>query len=259
MKKLMSRLLIAMIAIVAVFSASTITASAATDESTVSSYVASKNYSDISSGVMMYLTKDGETGTTKLKTKDNIVVYYKKSDLSSLVYAVNAAADKGNEIESINGNIDDITGNLNMEADTKSASDSLSGVIPVVNYFVGMLTLLVMIGMSLWTAIDIMYITWPLFSDWSNNQVTDGHGVMAKKDKEGGTKLRFVTREAQWALKTATIENGQNVIKLYFSKRFWSYIILAMVIYIFFSGNFSIITKIALKLVSGVLKLIGQF
>ena len=111
--------------------------------------------------------------------------------------------------------------------------------------------------MTLFTAFDIAYIAFPVFRNKCEEQKMNGTGYNVKKDSNGNVSLRFVTDDAQYAVSEGTIENGKSPWGIYFRKRIMSYVLLAIVLFILLTGNISLITNIALNIVSGIMNVLS--
>ena len=150
-----------------------------------------------------------------------------------------------------------ITDGLNIGADTAGATALLSGFAPIISLVVGVIVVLVTMGMTLFTAFDIAYIAFPVFRNKCEEQKMNGTGYNVKKDSNGNVSLRFVTDDAQYAVSEGTIENGKSPWGIYFRKRIMSYVLLAIVLFILLTGNISLITNIALNIVSGIMNVLS--
>ena len=150
-----------------------------------------------------------------------------------------------------------ITDGLNIGADTSGATALLSGFAPIISLVIGVITVLVTMGMTLFTAFDIAYIAFPVFRNKCEEQKMNGTGYNVKKDSSGNVSLRFVTDDAQYAVSEGTIENGKSPWGIYFRKRIMSYVLLAIVLFILLTGNISMITNIALNIVSGIMNVLS--
>ena len=153
--------------------------------------------------------------------------------------------------------VSNITDGLKIGADTAGATALLSGFAPIISLVVGVIVVLVTMGMTLFTAFDIAYIAFPVFRNKCEEQKMNGTGYNVKKDSSGNVSLRFVTDDAQYAVSEGTIENGKSPWGIYFRKRIMSYILLAIVLFILLTGNISMITNIALNIVSGIMNVLS--
>lgn len=153
--------------------------------------------------------------------------------------------------------VSNITDGLKIGADTAGATALLSGFAPIISLVVGVIVVLVTMGMTLFTAFDIAYIAFPVFRNKCEEQKMMGTGYNVKKDSSGNVSLRFVTDDAQYAVSEGTIENGKSPWGIYFRKRIMSYVLLAIVLFILLTGNISLITNIALNIVSGIMNVLS--
>ena len=154
-------------------------------------------------------------------------------------------------------NVSNITDGLNISADTAGAAAMLNGFAPIISLILGLMATLVTIGMTISSAIDIAYIAFPVFRNKCEDAKAQGTGAMVKKGSNGETSLRFVTDDAQYAISQGTIESGKSPWTIYFGRRVFSYIVLAIILFILLTGNISLITDIALKVVSGIMDVLG--
>lgn len=153
--------------------------------------------------------------------------------------------------------VSNITDGLKIGADTAGATALLSGFAPIISLVVGVIVVLVTMGMTLFTAFDIAYIAFPVFRNKCEEQKMNGTGYNVKKDSSGNVSLRFVTDDAQYAVSEGTIENGKSPWGIYFRKRIMSYVLLAIILFILLTGNISLITNIALNVVSGIMNVLS--
>ena len=261
-KKLSTTIIAAVLGLGVMLSANTITASAATEMQTAT---------DIST----YISNGGNPGSVGLikgsSTKDNATYdnsyscinvngtyyYWATSDYANVQGKI--ATAQNNSADKIADDVNNITGGLNIEADTGTATRTLTGFTGVVNTLLGILVVLITVGMALCSAFDLCYIAFPVFRNKCEEAKQSGQGIMAasKKTASGETKLMFVSDDAQYAITAAdTVQSGKNPFVIYFGKRLLSYIVLAVLIFILLTGNIDIFTRLALKLVSGILDVI---
>lgn len=194
------------------------------------------------SSVPLFTTADGkQVYIAKGKTED---------DLSTEIQRT-ITGDK--TVDNVSG----ITNGLNISADTEGAAAVLSGFAPIISLVIGLMATLVTIGMTIFSALDIAYIAFPVFRNKCEDAKAQGSGAMVKKGANGETSLRFITDDAQFAVSQGTIESGKSPWTIYFGRRIFSYIILAIILFILLTGNISLITNIALKIVSGIMDVLG--
>lgn len=204
-------------------------------------------------------TKDDSTygNNYKCVLVDGTYYYWQSADTANVQGKI--ASAKNNSADKVADDVNDITGGLNIEADTGTASRTLTGFTGVFNTLLGIIVVLITIGMALFSAFDLCYIAFPVFRNKCEEAKQSGQGIMAsnKKGANGETKIRFVSDDAQYAVTAAdTVQSGKNPFVIYFGKRLISYIALAILVFILLTGNIDIFTRLALKLVSGVLDVI---
>jgi len=141
-------------------------------------------------------------------------------------------------------------------ADTTSVLQFLEGFIPIFNMFIGLLTTLIAIGMTIFTAFDIAYIAFPVVREKCEDAKISGKGTMTKQGKNGQTELRWVSDDAQFVVSECSVENGRSPWWLYFKRRIVSYIMLAIILFILLTGNIQLITNIVLNVVSGIVEVL---
>ena len=185
--------------------------------------------------------------------------YIEKTKESSAVSVINQALKNAQASEDIK----DITSGLDIEADTGTATTILSGFTGIISTILGLMVVLISIGMTIFSAFDLCYIAFPVFRNKCEEAKQTGQGIMAsnKTNKQTGeTKLRFVSDDAQYAVVAAdTVQSGKNPFVIYFSKRILSYVVLSILLFILLTGNITVFTSLALKVVSGILELIANF
>ena len=188
--------------------------------------------------------------------------YYviKASDEASVKEKIEKEQKKETDND-VSGKVTDLQSGLGIEADTSTATEMMKGFIPVINIVIGALVILISIGMTIFSAFDLCYIAFPVFRNKCEDAKQSGHGLMTKKNKSTGeTSLRFVSDDAQYAVVAAdTTESGKNPFIIYFGKRVISYIVLAILLFILFTGNITVFTNMAISLVQGILDLISNF
>lgn len=208
----------------------------------------------------------GTAGNTVLRS-DDTGIYYEVTPAQMSKLQKGASKPSGGGTgeglgEKGSENVDKVkeaTDDFNLEPDTETASKALDGFKPILSTFLGVLVVLITIGMTIFSAFDIAYIAFPVFRNKCEDAKQTGSGIMAskKQGKNGETKLRFVSDEAQYAVEAAdTIESGKNPFSIYFGKRIVSYVLLSIILFILLTGNINLITNIAVRIVSGILELL---
>ena len=261
-KKLSTTIIAAVISLGVMLSANTITASAATEMQTatdVSTYIANGGNPGSVGLIKGGSTRDDATYNASFSciNVNGTYYYWATSDYASVQGKI--ATAQNNSPDKIADDVNNITGGLSIEADTGTATRTLTGFTGVVNTLLGILVVLITVGMAVFSALDLCYIAFPVFRNKCEEAKQSGQGIMAsgKKTANGETKLRFVSDDAQYAITAAdTVQSGKNPFVIYFGKRLLSYIVLAVVIFILLTGNIDIFTRLALKLVSGILDVI---
>ena len=144
-------------------------------------------------------------------------------------------------------NLQTVVDSMNTQADIASAAEGLSDVMPLVNQITGMIVMVVTIGMAIFTALDVAYLVFPVAKTAMDSAGSSGNRSVSKTDgKTGEAKFRWITDDAINAYQQYT-ETGKNPLLCYLGKRIWSYIALAIVIYMLMSGNLSVIINFVLS------------
>lgn len=144
--------------------------------------------------------------------------------------------------------------NFNVKADTETAGIALSGLESVVSVVVGILCYAITLGMTLFTALDLCYITMPVFRNKCEDMKQSGNGAMVKTNKETGeTQLRWITDEAVYSVQACAVETGKSPLTMYLKKRVIAFVMLAIVLFILFTGNIQLIVNIAINFIAGLM------
>jgi hypothetical protein len=257
MKKKFKSLIIIMMSVMMILGTSVI---AFADEASIAAYVG--QYSSTSAEIAnlsKYLTTDSSSlGTSEFKTvftSDSETYYYLTSDMSAIENKITQVTNASN----VDTTISEISNNFNISPDFNYAYGTLSPILGAVKGFVGVMVVLITMLMTVNTAFDIAYIAFPMARNWMNDNKDSG-GAMGKKNGDGSVSLRIVSDEAQYAVEQATTggdnNGGKSAMTTYFKKRVINYIALAVMLFILLTGNISLITNLAVKVVSGILNIL---
>lgn len=193
---------------------------------------------------------------------DNTTFYWKSEDNSAIITAGNNVAStkqsKINDDRAIE-DFSSVTAGFGLEADVATAGAALSGFTGALKVLMGAIVIMISIGMTVFSGFDLCYIAFPVFRNKCEDAKQSGSGMMVsnKKGANGESKLRFVSDDAQYAVVAAdTTQSGKNPFVIYFSKHLLSYIVLAILLFIFLTGRVTVFTDIALRLVSGILNML---
>ena len=185
-----------------------------------------------------YYVVDGYTGKEVLNRVEFLM---RKSDSSQMT------SDKMN----------DLTDGLMIEADTNQAVTMLSGLSGFINLVLGLIVVVITMMMAVYTGFDVAYIAFPTFRNNCDEAKVSGQGPMVKQGNNGQTKLRFVTDEAQQAVQEVLSNNGgKSPWTIYLSRTAISYVMVAIILFMFATGNINIITNLAIKAVDGVMRVL---
>lgn len=193
--------------------------------------------------------------------------YIEQSDIDTVYSMVSNsgstdAAVKSDQAATAQNQLDKIQQMNKITPNYDRASEILSPFMPYVNALLGIVTTIVVTVMSLLTALDLCYIAIPALRNFMNDNES-----MQKTDSNGKKKLRFISDEAQYAVDSTVGHSGDSSSKsgnggytspwgAYFKTRIVSYIFLAVAITILLTGNITIITNLALKLVGGLMNVL---
>lgn len=266
MKSIKGRLVLtlAILAMVSTLFNSTINVLAVSngENSVISSYLSSTEKVPVSIASRFKISDDGNLAECsgadwRIYTGMDGKYYYIKADAeeatASRIQNIGASGD-------VNDSVKDIQSTLDVGADVEMAGVLLSGFVPILSTLLGLMVTLISIGMTVFSGFDLCYIAFPVFRNKCEEAKTNGNNLMTKKGSNGESKLRFVSDDAQYAVSAAdTVQSGKNPFVIYFGKRLLSYIVLAILLFILLTGNITVFTSIALKVVSGILEVIGQF
>ena len=165
--------------------------------------------------------------------------YFKKGDVSSTATNVKVA-----EID------------VNVAADVGAANELVSGFEPVIQLVIGILAWAIVIGLPLITALDVAYITIPFFREKTEDMKAKG-GPMVTQGKNGESKIRWISDEAQHAVATLDLENGRSPLKTYLMSRIGAFIMVAIILYLLIGGQITVVTQLAVRLVSGIMNILS--
>jgi hypothetical protein len=143
-------------------------------------------------------------------------------------------------------------------ANTTDVSTMVSGFQSVIELIIGIIAWVIVIGLPLITALDVMYITIPFVREKGEDAKASGNKAATKQGKNGETKLRWISDEAQHAVETTDLENGVSPLKTYLKSRILAFILVAIVLYLLVGGQITVVTQLAIRLVSGIMALISK-
>ena len=199
----------------------------------------------------VHVTLGGHTYSVSQGSLDSLY-----SAFSSQVSSESAAAsDKS--AKGVEDKINKLSTNLNLQADTDSASVALGGFKPLIQTITGILVVVTMLLTSLITGVDILYVTPPFARSFLDSHF-EGGGGMSRSTDGGGNTFRFISDEALAAVKAQdTGEAKGSAIGKYTTKRIPSLIMLGICLYIFITGQVGLLISIGVRLVSGFINLVG--
>ena len=200
-------------------------------------------------------------GTTTRSLSASDYNSFKAVAESKLIVAQNSANSvQDGSVDSVKNDITNMVKNeFNIKADTGAATKALEGFREPIQMIVGILSWVVITGLGLFTALDIAFITQPVFRGWYSDSAQSGSKVTGTTDKKTGeAKLRWISDEAVYAVKVATLGEGKSALSIYLFKRMAAYVITAIVIFMLLTGNIQIFVNLALDLVAGIIEQIQK-
>lgn len=246
----------------------TVFAATAGSDPTISGYIGS-NGDNLSSSVSANFKTYTDMNVMNNECDANYR-YYTFTDANGVTtyFAIEASKEstvintisKVNQSSNVSTNLNtDVIGGFSVPADTGTANMLLSGFVAPISTLLGILVIFVTVGMTIFTALDLSYIAFPVFREKCDDKKASG-GMGTKTGKDGNTKLTFITDDAQHAVIAAdTVQSGKSPFVIYLKTRALSYILLSIVIFILLTGNISIFATLALKLVQGLLDFLSGF
>lgn len=198
------------------------------------------------------LVKKNDTGTSEncdLVTIDGKPYYLDQAGIQKCQYKMVGIVQD----YALKSDIDNMAVDFSIKADLEGAGVALSGLEEVVSVLIGVLCYAVVLGMTLFTSLDLCYLTMPVFRNKCEDMKQSGNSVMTKTGSNGETKLRWVTDEAVYAVQSCAVDTGKSPLTVYLVKRVWAFILLAIVIYILFTGNIQLLANIAVNFVAGIM------
>lgn len=144
-------------------------------------------------------------------------------------------------------------GSITVTPRIDQANKLMSGFQDILGIAVGLLAYIIVIGLPLFSALDIAYITIPVLRNFADEAKSQGKSSMVKSDGKGGSKFRWISDEAVYAVKQGAMDEGKSALTIYFGKRAITYVVCAIVLYLLISGNINVVTNIAVNVVSGIM------
>lgn len=159
--------------------------------------------------------------------------------------------------DSVKTNAKNIMQEANIVTNKAGVGTLMLGFKEVIGLAVGVLAYLIVIGLPLFSALDVAYITIPVLREKADD-AKDSHSGGGNMVVKSNGKFRWISDEAVYACKAASMEEGKGALSIYFGKRVWTYIVCAIVLYLLISGNIQVVTQIAVSLVSGLMGVIER-
>lgn len=185
---------------------------------------------------------------------------YKVSDVDDINKEISKQTSNKTSKSDAKQQVDDIGTQLMIEPDNGKAVQMLKPFVPIVNVIIGIIMVILSLGLTVFSGFDLLYLAFPVFRNYCDDQKTNGGGAMTRKGSDGEIKFRFISDEAVYAVSSSkTAQEGKSPYMLYFKKRIASYLVIVVLMFILLTGRVTIFTDIALKLVGGFLDIIQDF
>ena len=175
-------------------------------------------------------------------TQDVTVYVHKDADTKALG-KISAHATQG------------LLNQANVNPDTGAAMGLLSGIMPALNVVLGLMVVVISIGMSVFSALDIIYLAFPAFKLMVDNSIEQG-GKGTRTTKDGTVTSRWVTQDAIMAAQDAENTHG-SPWGPYFKRRILAYVFLAIILFILLTGNIFSITTLVTNALQGLFNSLG--
>jgi hypothetical protein len=173
------------------------------------------------------------------------------------VYVFRDAADA--DLQRVSASISSaLLSQAGVTPDTGTAMGLLNGVMPLVNTLLGLIVAVISIGMTVFSALDIIYLAFPAFRGKVDAAVEGGHsgsGWAVKQNRDGSVSSRWVSDDARSAIKEAGEQ--QQPWGIYFKRRIVAYVFLAVILFVLLTGNIFSITTLVTNALSGLFDALG--
>lgn len=197
-------------------------------------------------------TTDAASGTAD----QNYIAAY--SAMNNCLSKVGESATDVRTVSGTKSELQGMTDTLKLGADVNGGSEALSSVAPLIQQVTGIIVIIVLLGMAVFTAFDVVYLVFPVAKDKMDTAARSGNTAVSKTNASTGeAKFRFVTDEAIQSYQTAT-ESGANPLFVYLKKRLISYIAVAIVVYILMTGNLAVIVNFILTMLESIFGMFGN-
>lgn len=188
------------------------------------------------------ITLSNFSSNTDVAISDVTVLYYAGAD-SAALSSVSAQVTSG------------LLSQANVTPDTGTAMNLISGIMPMVNTLLGLIVVVISIGMTVFSALDIIYLAFPAFRGKVDTQIENG-GKGTKSNKDGSKSSWWVTDDAVQAMKDAE-QNQAAPWGGYFKRRILAYVFLAIILFILLTGNIFAITTLVTNALQGLFSSLG--
>lgn len=181
------------------------------------------------------------------------------------IYDANTAAAGATGIKdpAISKGITDISTNFKVDADITGATKAMEGFLPLLRGLTGVLAVITILGLGVFTAFDVVYLAFPVAKGKMDSAAqagaAQGGSMMTSKNHQTGeAKFRLVTDDAMAAYDEAT-QAGKQPWIAYLKRRWLTYVLCSIIIYILLSGNMAIFVNWALSAISGLIDTISAY
>lgn len=216
----------------------------------------SEAYVKITFGGITKEFTNSSTDAASDSSDDNYINAY--SVMNSYLKKVGEINSDVTTVQGAKAQIDELVKNMNGRADIAGGADSLKSIMPLVNTITGIIVVIVLLGMAIFTAFDVAYLVFPVAKQQMDKAGSSGNRMASKTDnKTGEARFRWVTDDAIQAYTQAT-EGGKHPLTTYLKKRLISYIAVAVVVFMLMSGNLAVIINFVLQMLGSVFDMLGK-
>lgn len=196
------------------------------------------------------------TDESNSQKSDNYIAAYKA--MKGHLDTVGASATDPKTVSGAKSELDGMTNALEIGANVNAGQEALKSVAPLISRVTGIIVIVVLLGMAVFTAFDVAYLVFPVAKQQMDSAARSGNSAVSKTDSNTGeAKFRFVSDDAVQAYQTAT-ESGGNPLFAYLKKRIISYIAVSIVVFILMTGNIAVIVNFILTMLESLFGMFGE-
>lgn len=195
------------------------------------------------------------TDVSSSTTDTNYVNAY--TAMNNSLNAVSGSSTDRKTVEGATADINAMVDTLNAESNIADGAKALESIMPLVNNVTGIIIIIVLLGLAVFTALDVAYLVFPVAKQQMDSAGQSGKASVSKTDKNGEAKFRWVSDDAIQAYQQAT-ETGKHPMMTYLKARLVSYIAVAIVVFMLMSGNLGVIINFILGMLASLFDMFGN-